>query len=1290
MLVVCGGTALSQFRIDKKLASLKSICPSIKSISTRYIYIADTSSEFSKDESSILENLVDGKITKSDDESVSASCFIIPRPGTISPWSSKATDILHNCGLNKITRIERGILWRINIDSAPEQSQSFLESIYPQIHDRMTQVVVTEISQCEVLFRNSEPKQLSSIDILGKGKPALSHANNEMGLALSDDEVDYLCEAFNKLDRNPTDVEIMMFAQANSEHCRHKIFNAQWTIDGQKVPEKLFGMIRSTFEANPGNVLSAYKDNAAVMQGYKAGRFYPDPNTRQYQYSQENINILMKVETHNHPTGISPFPGAATGSGGEIRDEAATGSGAKPKAGMCGFTVSNLKIPGQTMPWEVDYGKPERMASALDIMLEGPIGGASYNNEFGRPALNGFFRTYEQIDPNTHKIFGYHKPIMLAGGFGSIRDQHINKGVIPARAKLVVLGGPAMLIGLGGGAASSLGSGESDAELDFASVQRDNPEIQRRCQEVIDRCWAMGNDNPIISIHDVGAGGLSNALPELVHESHRGASFQLREIPNADLSMSPMEIWCNESQERYVLAIHPESLALFDALCQRERAPYAAIGEADDSGQLRLEDSNFKNTPIDMPLDLLLGKPPRMHRQVEHIDFSGEELDHNKIDFTDAVERVLKLPTVADKRFLITIGDRSISGLVVRDQMVGPWQTPVADCAVTAGSFTAFTGEALAVGERTPVAVLNASASGRLALAEAVTNICAARITQIEDIALSANWMAACGQPGEDAKLFDTVNAVSELARNLQICIPVGKDSLSMNTVWEQENESRQVYSPLSVNITAFAPVCDVRKSLTPQIQKIDDSSLLLIDLGNQKNRLGGSCLAQVYNTFGSETADLDDPALLGGFFQAMQLVNEMDLILAYHDRSDGGVFVTLCEMAFASHIGIDIHIEDGSDQLLALMFAEEPGAVIQVKNEHLESVINTFQDAGIPSELIQVIGKPNHNKDIKISRDKNIIYQVPLGKLHGYWSSTTRMMQTIRDNPECAEQEYQSVINMDDPGLNVSVSFDMKSSKPDVIKGTQPKIAIFREQGVNGQIEMAAAFDRAGFQAIDVHMNDLLNQSVTLNEFIGIVACGGFSYGDVLGAGGGWAKSILYHPRLRDEFQAFFEREDSFGLGVCNGCQMFSQLRELIPGASHWPDFLKNRSEQFEARLVMVEILDSPSIFTRDMVGSKIPVVVAHGEGQAFFKPGQDMNKSNPVMRYIDNEGNTTVSYPSNPNGSIEGLTGFTNTDGRFTIMMPHPERVFLSKQWSWKPDNWNHEETPWMKLFRNAYHQL
>jgi phosphoribosylformylglycinamidine synthase len=877
---------------------------------------------------------------------------------------------------------------------------------------------------------------------------------------------------------------------------------------------------------------------------------------------------------------------------------------------------------------------------------------------------------------------------MLAGGYGSIREQHIFKKTIPVGAKLIVLGGPAMLIGLGGGAASSLTSGESDAELDFASVQRDNPEIQRRCQEVIDRCWAMGEDNPIISVHDVGAGGLSNALPEIIYESQRGGTFQLRDIPSDDPGMSPMEIWCNESQERYVLAVHPDQIELFSKLCERERAPFAVIGEADDSKQLELNDPFFNNKSIDMPLDALLGKPPKMHRDVEHIQKPFKPFTADGIELDEAIQRILQLPTVGDKRFLITIGDRSISGLVVRDQMVGPWQCPVADCAITASSFDTYTGEAMAVGERTPVAIINAPASGRLAIAEALTNLCAARIARIDDIALSANWMAACGRPGEDAKLYDTVQAVTNLVKALNICIPVGKDSLSMSTVWQDKGGERQVYSPLSVNITAFAPVVDVRKVLTPQLLPVDESSLILVDLGAGKHRLGGSCLAQVFNFFGDESPDVDDPQLLSGFFRSIQLLNEMDLILAYHDRSDGGLFVTLCEMAFASHTGLDISLNIDNKTLAALLFNEEPGAVLQVANDELPSVLNTFKQAGLDESYVSVIGTINKGREVSINNGGDTIFRAGLADLHKQWSSTTINIQMLRDNPECARNELETLLDMDDPGLHISPSFEMSALQgaPAVQTGSSPRIAVLREQGVNGQVEMAAAFDRAGFDAVDVHMNDLINGEVQLQDFRGFVACGGFSYGDVLGAGGGWAKSILYNSRLLEAFQAFFERSDSFGLGVCNGCQMLSQLRQLIPGAGHWPDFMRNRSEQFEARLVMAEIIESPSIFSSGMGGSQIPVVVAHGEGLAQFRPDQSPSQAHPMMRFIDNYDRPSEHYPANPNGSPGGLTGFCNSDGRFTIMMPHPERVFLTKQLSWSPPDWHHEATPWMQLFRNA----
>ena len=1284
MLVVRGETALSDFRINKKLVALQTICPSVSGIQTEYVYFVNVDADLTVDETRRLASLLHAKEENHPAFDLAASLLVIPRPGTVSPWSSKATDIIHHCGLEKVRRVERGTAWHLSYSDTTNPGKEILTNIGTLIHDRMTQVILDNVSDAERLFSANQPKPLTTVDILTDGKAALREANLNMGLALSKDEVNYLYDAFIAMDRNPSDVELMMFAQANSEHCRHKIFNADWIIDKEKMPTSLFQMIKATHENSPGRVLSAYKDNAAVMKGYNASRFFPDREKQQYRYVAEDVHILMKVETHNHPTAISPFPGAATGAGGEIRDEAATGTGAKPKAGLTGFTVSNLHLPGLPQPWEQNHGKPGRIVSALDIMLEGPIGAASYNNEFGRPALCGYFRSYEQTDPETGKIFGYHKPIMLAGGYGMIRQSHVEKKTIPVNASLIVLGGPAMLIGLGGGAASSMASGEGDEELDFASVQRDNPEIQRRCQEVIDRCWAMGDNNPIISIHDVGAGGLSNALPELVNDSGRGAKFNLRAIPNDDPGMSPMELWCNESQERYVLAISGESIDLFTRLCRRERAPFAIIGQSDDSGQLQLDDALFHNKPVDMPLDVLLGKPPRMLRDVERRDKRPEILHKEKITVAKAAQAILQLPAVADKRFLITIGDRTVSGLVVRDQMVGPWQTPVADCAVTASAYDSYTGEAMAVGERPPVAILDSPASGRLAIAEAITNICAARILRLEDIAFSANWMAACGQTGEDANLFDTVSAVSTLARELGIAIPVGKDSLSMNTVWQEDKKEKQVLSPLSVNITAFAAVADIRKSLTPQLQDREDSTLLLIDLGRGKNRLGGSALAQIVNQFGDETPDLDDPKLLTAFFQSIQLLNEMGYLLAYHDRSDGGLFITLGEMAFAGRCGMDISLDGKEDELLTMLFSEEIGAVIQIAEENEQAVIQTFIDAGLDQAVIKVIGKPNTTKNLTIEQAGKPVYSEAIMQLHEWWSLTSFHMQTLRDNPECAAEEFKTILNNDDPGLSISLTYAMGSPLPHTT--ARPAMAILREQGVNGQVEMAAAFDRAGFDCVDIHMSDLLADSVSLKAFHGVVACGGFSYGDVLGAGGGWAKSILFNEKLREEFRLFFERPDTFGLGVCNGCQMFSQLRDLIPGASHWPDFLRNRSEQFEARLSMVEITDSPSIFFNGMSGSKMPIAVAHGEGRVQFKSEKDITVSKPVMRFVDNAGNVTEPYPANPNGSPRGLTGFTNDDGRFTIMMPHPERVFLKKQLSWCPTDWDFEDSPWMQLFLNA----
>ena len=1283
MLILRGGNALSDFRVNKLLSALQTCVPAISSVDSCYVHFAETSADLDKKESSQLEGLLNYGAEAKKSPLHSIKIIVIPRPGTISPWSSKASDIAHNSGLDKVIRLERGRVYSLKLNDGDTLNEEQITLLKPHIHDRMTEVLISNENDATALFAMTDPAELNQVDIMDGGMDALKTANIEMGLALSNDEIDYLFTSFKKLGRNPSDVELMMFAQANSEHCRHKIFNAEWTIDDVKQDHSLFKMIRQTHEANPGNVLSAYHDNAAVMAGFNGARFFTDPSNHHYGYNDEDIHILMKVETHNHPTAISPYPGAATGSGGEIRDEAATGRGAKPKAGLCGFAVSNLKIPGFEQAWETDNGKPDRIVSALDIMLEGPIGAAAYNNEFGRPALCGYFRTYEQRKDES-LIYGYHKPIMLAGGYGMIRESDVHKQDIPTGAKLIVLGGPAMLIGLGGGAASSMASGSSDASLDFASVQRDNPEMERRCQEVIDRCWALGDSNPIISIHDVGAGGLSNAMPELVSASNRGAQLELREIPNDEPGMSPMGVWCNESQERYVLAIAAEQLDRFKSLCKRERAPYAILGDATEKEQLVLNDTHFNNHAIDIPMSVLLGEMPSMQRDVQSATAQHSEFDTSTLDLQESIDRVLQLPTVASKSFLITIGDRSISGLVVRDQMVGPWQVPVADCAVTSSSYFDYIGEAMAIGERTPIALTNAAASGRMAIAEAIMNISAARILKLDDIALSANWMAACGESGQDAKLYATVAAVSVLCKELGIAIPVGKDSLSMNTVWSENNQQQKVTSPLSLNITAFARVADVRQSLTPQLQQDDDTVLLYIDLAQGKQRLAGSALCQVYKQFGSETPDLDDSTLLIGFFQALQILNESDYILAYHDRSDGGLFVTLAEMAFAGHTGIDIELED-TGNIIASLFNEELGAVIQIKREHEESVKQTFMNAGIKEQALQTIGAVNNDYTFRLKQAKSNRLELPVHELHKKWSSTSFQIQCLRDNPQCAQQEFDDIGNKSDSGLFVDTTFELKSNPLVFINNDiKPKMLVLREQGVNGQLEMAAAFDRAGFECVDVHMQDLIDGQIKLESFNGLVACGGFSYGDVLGAGGGWAKSILYNDKISKMFETFFNRTDTFSLGVCNGCQMMSQLRDLIPGASEWPDFLRNQSEQFEARLVMVEVMDSPSVLFKDMAGSKIPVVVAHGEGRVSYKPKDLM--PNAAMRYIDNTGATTESYPLNPNGSINGLTGLTNHDGRITIMMPHPERVFLRKQFSYLPSQWDNEYSPWMKMFLNA----
>lgn len=1280
MLILPGGNALSDFRVNKLLPALQACVPEIKSIRSSFVHFVKTDAELSNTELSQLDALLNYGTTNEDDIDNQAKLIVIPRAGTISPWSSKASDIAHNAGLNKVIRIERGKAFLFQLSNGDTLTETQIDKIKPLLQDRMTEMLIVDENNASILFDSAEPAELDSVDILNGGIAALETANSEMGLALSPEEINYLFSSFKGLERNPNDIELMMFAQANSEHCRHKIFNADWTIDNEKQTHSLFKMIRQTHETHPGNVLSAYHDNAAVMAGYNGKRFFTDPATHHYGYHDEAIHILMKVETHNHPTAISPYPGAATGSGGEIRDEAATGRGAKPKAGLCGFAVSNLNIPGYTQAWETNFGKPDRIVSALDIMIEGPIGAAAYNNEFGRPALCGYFRSYEQATDNAF-AYGYHKPIMLAGGYGMIRDAHVDKHDIPEDAKLIVLGGPAMLIGLGGGAASSVASGTSDASLDFASVQRDNPEMQRRCQEVIDHCWALGDDNPIISIHDVGAGGLSNAMPELVSASQRGAQLELRNIPNDEPGMSPMAVWCNESQERYVLAIKAEQIDHFTTLCQRERAPFAILGDATKEEQLVLNDKHFNNQAIDIPMSVLLGKMPTMQRDANSESISAKPFDTSSLDLHESINRVLQLPTVASKSFLITIGDRSISGLVVRDQMVGPWQVPVADCAVTSAAYYDYIGEAMAIGERTPLAITNAPASGRMAIAEAIMNISAARILKLDDITLSANWMAACGEPGQDAMLYATVRAVSDLCKELGIAIPVGKDSLSMNTVWSENEQKKQVTSPLSLNITAFARVADVRQSLTPQLQQDPDTTLIYIDLAKGKQRLGGSALCQVYEQFGNETPDLEDSELLIGFFQTLQILNESDLILAYHDRSDGGLFVTLAEMAFAGHTGVDINLSN-TDCLLTSLFNEELGAVIQVRKDDEQNVKETFVNTGFDAQAVQSIGSINNDYKFNLNHNDKNVLSVSIDELHKKWSSTSFQIQSLRDNPVCATQEFEQTGNKENTGLFLETTFTLESNPlASINTDVKPKIAILREQGVNGQVEMAAAFDRAGFECIDVHMQDLIEERIKLDSFNGLVACGGFSYGDVLGAGGGWAKTILYNDKLSKMFETFFNRTNTFALGVCNGCQMMSQLRNLIPGASDWPDFLRNQSEQFEARLVMVEVLESPSILLNDMTGSKIPVVVAHGEGRV----STNLN-SHAALRYVDNAGNPTQIYPMNPNGSSEGLTGFSNDDGRFTIMMPHPERVFLRKQFSYLPVSWRHEYSPWMKMFLNA----
>jgi phosphoribosylformylglycinamidine synthase len=1285
MMILTGAPSLSAFRRKKLLSTLQQKVPSTVSVYAEYVHFAELTQPLSESGVETLQALLTYGPREEKTATKGQLILVLPRPGTISPWSSKATDIAHNCGLDQVVRVERGTAYYVYGEDVFTEQQ--LADLAAELHDRMVETVLDELQQAEVLFSHHEPAPVSRVDTLSGGVEALRKANVELGLALAEDEIEYLVESFKGLERNPTDVELMMFAQANSEHCRHKIFNASWTLDGEDQEHSLFGMIRNTYKVNGENVLSAYSDNAAVVVGSEGGRFYPDPATKLYGYSQEPVHLLMKVETHNHPTAISPYAGAGTGSGGEIRDEGAVGRGSKPKVGLVGFSVSNLNIPNYKQSWEEHYGKPERIVSALDIMLEGPIGGAAFNNEFGRPNICGYMRSFE-VDFDGQRR-GYHKPIMIAGGYGNIRADHVDKPEFKPGAQLIVLGGPAMLIGLGGGAASSMATGSSSADLDFASVQRMNPEVERRCQEVIDQCWQQGDNNPIAFIHDVGAGGLSNALPELVKDGGTGGHFQLRKVPNDEPGMAPVAIWCNEALERYVLAVEPRDLTRFLEICHRERCPVAVVGEAVEDKTITVSDSYFKNDPVDLPMSVLFGKAPKMHRVAERDQAEGQPFVTDNLNIEDAVFQVLRHPTVASKNYLITIGDRTVGGMVARDQMVGPWQIPVADCAVTTVTYDSTAGEAMAMGERTPLALINAPASGRMAIGEAITNIAAARIGQMQDIKLSANWMSAAGHPGEDEKLYRAVQAVGmELCPALGITIPVGKDSMSMRTTWTDGKEDKAVTSPMSLIITAFSPVLDVRKTVTPQLRTdVGETQLLLLDLGAGAMRMGGSILAQVNQQMGDTAPDLDNPALLKNFFDAMQVSLEQGDILAYHDRSDGGLLATLVEMSFAGHVGISVDVFGLGDDPIAALFNEELGAVIQVSAEHTNAVAERFSDAGVD---VHLLGGLNSHQTVEIINKKLPLFKRPRVDLQRTWTETSYRMAALRDNADCALEEFNNIAS-DDPGLSVKLSYDPSDdiAAPYINSGVRPAVAILREQGVNSHLEMAAAFDRAGFDAVDVHMSDLLAGRRVLSDFGGVIACGGFSYGDVLGAGEGWAKTVLFNEQIRDQFQSFFQRSDSFSLGVCNGCQMLSNLKTLIPGAELWPRFVRNHSEQFEARFSLVRVEESPSIFLQGMAGSHMPIAISHGEGRAEFSSQKAMDRllsSNQVaMRFLNNHGEVASGYPANPNGSPEGITGVSSSDGRATLMMPHPERVYRTVQNSWHPDDWG-EDGAWMRIFRNA----
>ena len=1333
-----GGNALSEFRARALLPRLQAVVARVACVHARHVHWAASDAPLdaaARDKLAALLRYGDAYAGPVEGELV----VVMPRLGTLSPWASKASDIAHNCAL-PVRHVERVTEFRLSLKSGLLGSAKPLApaervAVAALLHDRMTESVAFERAAAAQLFNAREGQPLQTVDVLDRGRAALAAANRDFGLALSDDEIDYLVAAFTQLARNPSDVELMMFAQANSEHCRHKIFNARFTIDGVAQEHSMFQMIRHTHATSPQHTIVAYSDNAAVMEGSAIERWLPEGYTNAPVYSARagTAHVLMKVETHNHPTAISPFAGAATGAGGEIRDEGATGRGSKPKAGLTGFSVSNLHLPGTDEPWEeTRYGKPEHIASALQIMTEGPLGGAAFNNEFGRPNLGGYFRVYEQtVRPlaadgsvRIEQRRGYHKPIMIAGGLGTISEGQTHKILFPAGTLLIQLGGPGMRIGMGGGAASSMAAGANTAALDFDSVQRGNPEIQRRAQEVLNHCWALGASNPILAVHDVGAGGISNAFPELVNDAGRGARFDLRKVPVEESGLAPKEVWCNESQERYVLGIAPGNLPLFEAMATRERCPFAVVGVATEARQLVLEDgpgddeSASVQRPIDMPMDVLLGKPPKVHRDVQRVVQRFAPIELTGVALERAAFDVLRHPTVASKRFLITIGDRTVGGLSHRDQMVGPWQVPVADCAVTLADYAGLRGEAFAMGERTPLAVIDAPAAGRMAVAESITNLLAAPI-ELARVKLSCNWMAACSDdptaPGDDAALYDTVRAVGlELCPALGVAVPVGKDSLSMRTRWLEDGQAKQVTAPVSLIVTAFATLADVRNTLTPQLRTDQgDTTLILVDLGQGRMRLGGSILAQTLAQVGDAVPDLDDPALLKNLVAAINRLRADGHLLAYHDRSDGGLWATVCEMAFAGHTGVSLNVDllvtqgDGihdsrmdwgdaknwagqtaarrNELTLAALFAEELGAVIQVRTAERSAVLRTLREAGLGKHSHE-IGKPNERGVVEVWRDAKAQFSADLRDLHQAWDEVSWRIARLRDNPDCADAEHAAIGASDDTGLHLRLAFDASDNvAAPYMHAARPKLAILREQGVNSHLEMAYAMAQAGFECYDVHMSDLQTGRARLDMFRGFVACGGFSYGDTLGAGEGWARSILFNPRLAEQFATFFARPESLALGVCNGCQMMAALSPLIPGAQAWPKFTRNKSEQFEARLSLVEVLESPSIFFAGMAGSRLPIAVAHGEGFADFSQRGDAKAVQRAMRFVDHAGRATEAYPANPNGSPEGLTSVTTPDGRFTVLMPHPERVFRNAQMSWTSGDLA-AASPWLRMFRNA----